>query len=300
MSLASSDRKDILSNEMSSGRPPVSPQRTYSPRSMGNGDVEKLATRFNSKPKLLGNYQNSLNPNYRPLENSSMGKRKPLEASLFVTRSDAERGSSESCVSLSISRSPSPYSNRSTTSSRSASTKSNVPQIKKTTPYRLFPQSYSPDHTPDEIDRVMKQLEPSSIVLNANMSFFLGTTKQNVRQNIQPSPSHQEPETASNYLSSRISDFLMRTDHVMDEWKGMKKEKGPDKIRLVERDRENQQLKGRSRSVNNILVKGYQILQSNQLPPTSRSRPTSVSRDSSVLSDTDTLVDEQEEEVNAE
>lgn len=287
-------------NEMSSKRPPVSPQRTYSPRSsMVNGNVDTLPTRFNPKPRLLGNnYHNSLNPNYRPLENSTMGKRKPLEASLFVTRSDVERGSSESCVSLSISRSPSPYSNLSTTSSRSASARSNVPQIKKTTPYRLFPQS-SPDHTPEEIDRVMKQLEPSSIVLNANMSFFLGTTKQNVRQNIHPSPSHQEPETASNYLSTRINDFLMRTDHVMDEWKGLKKENCPDKVRLVERDRKNQQLMGRSRSVNNILVKGYQILQSNQLPPTSRSRPSSVSRDSSVLSDTDTLVDEQEEEVNA-
>lgn len=115
---------------------------------------------------------------------------------------------------------------------------------------------------------------------------------------MRPSPAHQEPETASNYLSSRITDFLHRTDHVMDEWKGLKKGKWEDKLSAVEREREERGAVGRSRSVTNIMVKGYQILRSNQLPPTSRSRPNSECRSASVISDTETLVDA--EEVNTE
>lgn len=309
-------------------RPPVAPQKNYSARTKttdNNGKLEGNSPRpLNSphnktynrsgmlsvttprraftNPALLDNYHTTLNPNYRPLENLKIAKPKPLEASLFVSRPDSESGSGggDSCVSLTISRSPSPYSNRSTTSNRSST--SNTPHSQRTTksaPHRVFPQSAS-GQTSEDIDRVMKQLEPSSVVFDANMSFFLGTTKQNVRQNMRPSPAHQEAETASNYLSSRISDFLLRTDHVMDEWKGLKKDSCSSKIGAVERDRERaQQLVGRSRSVTNIMVKGYQILQSNQLPPTSRSRPNSMCRDASVVSDTDTLVDgEEEDEVN--
>lgn len=293
-----------------SGGVPLSPahNRTYS----RSGMLSVAPKRSFTNPALLDNYHTTtLNPNYRPLENSMMTKPKPLEASLFVSRAGSDSGSvgGDSCVSLTISRSPSPYSNRSgtgssiSTNSRS-STKPNTPQKNHqttkstaTAPYRVFPQSAC-GQTSEDIDRVMKQLEPSSVVFDANMSFFLGTTKQNVRQNMRPSPAHQEPETQSNYLSSRISDFLQRTDHVMDEWKGLKKETCADKMCVVARDRDrDQRLVGRSRSVTNIMVKGYQILQSNQLPPTSRSRPSSMCRDASVGSDTDTLVDE-EEEVN--
>lgn len=305
-------------------RPPVAPQKSYNQRSQSNGNLPNPTTspatkrpmygrsnllsvprRSLTKPALLDNYHNTLNPNYRPLENSSMAKPKPLEASLFVSRSDSKSGGSgDSCVSLTISRSPSPYSNRSAISSSHNSTQStranNTPQNKtQCAPYRVFPQSAS-GQTSQDIDRVMKQLEPSSVVFDANMSFFLGTTKQNVRQNMRPSPAHQEPETASNYLSDRISSFLMRTDHVMEEWKGLKKASCADKVGLVERDRERQPCVGRSRSAANIMVKGYQILQSNQLPPTSRSRPSSVSRSASVMSETDTLIDEEEEEVEGE
>lgn len=323
----SNGREEAHSNSVLR-RPPVAPQKSYGQRSQSNGNLinpspyaattKKLYGRSGllsvpnrslTKPALLDNYHTTLNPNYRPLENSSMAKPKPLEASMFVSRSDSKCGSSasDSCVSVTISRSPSPYSNRSSiagsvSQTSSLSKSSGVPHQTKTSvhPYRVFPQSAS-GQSSEDIDRVMKQLEPSPVVFDANMSFFLGTTKQNVRQNMRPSPAHTEPETASNYLSSRISDFLSRTDHVMDEWKGLKKDKCSDKLSLVERDRERKQVVGRSRSATNIMVKGYQILQSNQLPPTSRSRPSSLCRDaSSVASDTDTLVDAEfgEEEVN--
>lgn len=289
-------QRETLPKDAASKLPPVAPfkgQRTYINGSQDLGRT--VGHRFSTKPALLDNYHKTLNPNYRPLENSSLGRRKPLEASLSLSRPSLKSGSlsSESCLSLTISRSPSPYSTRSST----ASTKSSCSSAKSNvSPYRVFPQTSS-GQTSAEINQVMKQLEPSSVVFDANMSFFLGTTKQNVLQNMHPTPAHQDPETASNYLSSRISDFLTRTDHVMDEWKGLKKEKFPDKISSVDRDREaRKQFVGRSRSVsNNIMVKGYQILQSNQLPPTSRSRPNSVCRESSILSDTDTLVDDQEE-----
>ena len=93
-------------------------------------------------------------------------------------------------------------------------------------------------------------------MFNANMSFIMGVKNQPVRQEFKPIAAHTEPITASSTLSSKIKDFLKRTDHVMEEWK-----------RLGKKDNDLQNgmdgYMGRSRSATNILIKGFQMYSRN-------------------------------------
>lgn len=163
-----------------------------------------------------------------------------------------------------VSRSPSPAFSQST--HRSSSTLSNYDSWPSTdsarsrsTPRRQFPQSYT-DHTLNVHEYY--KMEQSPVVYDANLSFVLGV-KQPLRQKLRASPAHSEKSTASNYLSDQIASFLKRTDHVQEEWSAMGR-KRDDTVSYIERQREergNNNI-GRSKSVTNILVRGFQLTNS--------------------------------------
>lgn len=110
---------------------------------------------------------------------------------------------------------------------------------------RIFPQSY--ESLDDEDDISTK--DDSSVVFDANLSFVLGAKGQ-LRQHVTPVPAHLERETASNALSSKISNFLQRTDHVMDEWKRVGGKKDKNQLTIGKNGE-------RSKSATNIMIKGF-------------------------------------------
>ncbi|XP_026667988.1 uncharacterized protein LOC113464122 [Ceratina calcarata] len=164
---------------------------------------------------------------------------------------------------LNLTRSPSPSSASSSLScrSRSISTLSSRTHTSlesttnfSTPPRRTFPVSASPDSLED-----VSTKEQAPVVFDASLNFVLGCEKQRVRQSFRPTASHMEPTTASSYLSSKISQFLKRTDHVMDEWRSLghkdDMENGVDSAQPV--FREGGAI-GRSQSATNIMIRGYQ------------------------------------------
>lgn len=108
-------------------------------------------------------------------------------------------------------------------------------------------------------------MEQAPVVYDANMSFVLGM-KQPIRQTLRASPAHSEKSTASNYLTDQISNFLKRTDHVMEEWSAMGRKSKGDTVSYIERQREQRSTErgniNRSRSATNIQVRGFQLTKS--------------------------------------
>lgn len=132
---------------------------------------------------------------------------------------------------------------------------------------RIYPQTSAYSDVDDLEDK-----EDSSVVFDANLTFVLGTKSQ-MRQNLNVVPAHLDKETASNALSHKISAFLNRTDHVMDEWKTMGR-KDDDSLSL-----RSQRYLGRSRSATNIMIKGFQYFsRANSTSRSSMARE-SLSRD---------------------
>lgn len=172
---------------------------------------------------------------------------------------------------ISIARSPSP--SPSIASSYSA---------KSSTLRRVYPQSYESIDL-DEVDVTGKDESP--VVFDANLTFVLGT-KAKLRQNVKPIPAHLERETASNALSNKISNFLQRTDHVMDEWKrtGHKE----DEQHSLRMKKSGGKFAGRSRSATNIMIKGFQYYSR----ANSVSSRNSVAREPSEECNTDAEIDE--------
>lgn len=162
-----------------------------------------------------------------------------------------------------ISRSPSPAlssSSRCAPSSvcyPSSSSRSSMSSINSfcpsPTPRRMFPQEQYCD---SEIDELSSK-EQAPVVFDASLNFILGIEKQKVRQSFRPTASHLEPQTASSLLSSKISQFLKRTDHIMEEWKrlGHKDESSIDSMGMPY---DKYGRIGRSKSVTNIMIKGFQ------------------------------------------
>lgn len=109
-------------------------------------------------------------------------------------------------------------------------------------PRRIFPQVNRPHMPPEDNDR----REESPVVFGANLSFVLGC-KGKLRQNMTPIPAHLEEATASSYLSNKISNFLRRTDHVMDEWRHLGHKDEAESLSGL----------GRSKSATNIMIKGF-------------------------------------------
>jgi hypothetical protein len=155
-----------------------------------------------------------------------------------------------------VSRSPSPAYSQSTHRSGSSLSNYDTWQSSENSrslsarPRRQFPQTYT-DHS----------LNVHEFYNDANLSFVLGM-KQPMRQSLRASPAHSEKSTASSYLSEQISNFLKRTDHVMEEWSALGRKKD-DTVSYIERQREQRSSDrgvGRSRSATNILVRGFQLI----------------------------------------
>lgn len=121
-------------------------------------------------------------------------------------------------------------------------------------PRRIFPQSSGSTMS---FDDDFNDRDDSSLVLDANLTFVLGC-KTRMKPNVAPIPAHLQANTESNALTRKISNFLQRTDHVMDEWKrfGRKDDDQMHNLRL-RRSYEGRSL-SRSRSATNIMIKGFQ------------------------------------------
>lgn len=174
--------------------------------------------------------------------------------------------------------------------------------LRSLTPRRIFPQTYTPSKTIDLSE--LQSLDNASTVFDGKLTFLLGSNQQRVHQQVRSSPAHMsDADTASRYLSEKISDFLKRTDHINEEWNNHCKSQSSsrrscDVISLIEGQRDDAIAKrlARSKSVTNIMIKGFQMAQN--MPPTERANSVSRSRCGSVLSvttngDTDTIVDDE-------
>ena len=180
--------------------------------------------------------------------------------------------------------------------------------LRSLTPRRIFPQAYTPSKTIDLSE--LQSLDDATTVFDGKLSFLLDCKNQPVHQQFRPTPAHlSEADTASRYLSEKISDFLKRTDHVNEEWKNHCRRSASvtrnacDVISIIEDQRnvndEMSKRLARSKSVTNIMTKAYQMAQN--LPPTERSNSVCRERSGSVLSvcssratingDNDTIVD---------
>lgn len=150
---------------------------------------------------------------------------------------------------------------------------------RRATPRRRFPQELISQNHDD-----LGSKEQAPVVFDASLNFVLGVEKQRVRQSFRPTASHLEPSTASSHLSSRIAEFLRRTDHVMNEWKSLghrdEVQECEDLISLPHSDKRLSLRK--SRSATNIMIKGYQYF----------SRANSVSRASLSRLSEDRTIDE--------
>lgn len=210
---------------------------------------------------------------------------------------------------LSLSRNSSFQSNdsfRSTSPSLSQCSNSSFNSrrsLRSLTPRRIFPQTYTPSKTIDLSE--LQSLDNATTVFDGKLTFMLDSNKQRVHQQFRSSPAHlSDADTASRYLSDKISDFLKRTDHINEEWNNHCKSasssrRSCDVISLIEEQRDDAIAKrlARSKSVTNIMIKGYQMVQN--LPPTERSNSVCRDRCASVLSvttngDNDTIVDDDE------
>lgn len=174
--------------------------------------------------------------------------------------------------------------------------------LRSLTPRRIFPQTYTPSKTIDLSE--LQSLDNASTVFDGKLTFMLGSNKQRVHQQFQSSPAHMsDADTASRYLSEKISDFLKRTDHINEEWNNHCKSmsssrRSCDRISMIEGQRDDAIAKrfARSKSVTNIMIKASQMVQN--MPPTERANSVCRDRCGSVLSvttngDTDTIVDDE-------
>jgi hypothetical protein len=143
--------------------------------------------------------------------------------------------------------------------------------------------------------------EQAPVVFDASLNFVLGIDKQRVRQSFKPTASHQEPQTASSYLSTKISNFLQRTDHIMDEWKRIGRGGNEDANVAVGLGNGGampaRRSLSRTKSATNIMIKGYRYFSKSSSACKSPSRTlSSMSDDDKTLSQCDEeVVDEQEE-----
>lgn len=277
-------------------RPPIRPTKMNAPLAT-NGVTAKLIMRSSSARSLDSNTRlNKSSP--KPITNGY----RPISASL---RLPISRGStpdsslkSYSRESSIISRSPSPclsstLNSISSISSRGSYTDRLNEFRRSLTPRRVFPQHYF-NENPMDINE-MHHLEQSSVIFDANLQFVLGCEKQRVHQAFRASPAHSEKETASNYLSDKINDFLQRTDHINEEWKLLgKRTIDDDTVSMIERQRKEDRkynIVTKSKSAANIMIKGFQLISKQPRTPISRSN--SIARDD-IDDDQCTIVDASE------
>ncbi|RLU24654.1 hypothetical protein DMN91_002743 [Ooceraea biroi] len=128
--------------------------------------------------------------------------------------------------------------------------------ILSTPPRRTYPREST--SSPSMEDVLIKEQAP--VVFDASLNFVLGCERQRVKQCFRPTASHLEPSTASSYLTSKISQFLKRTDHIMDEWRslGHRDDTDDEPLSLRNTRERNRGMLGRSQSATNIMIRGYQ------------------------------------------
>lgn len=168
------------------------------------------------------------------------------------------------------------------------------------TPRRIFPQTYDPNRT--NYLTKLRSLDASPTIFDGKLSFDLAAPKQRIRQEFRSSPAHAaDIETASRYLSDKINDFLKRTDHVSEEWNNRCKSvsrNSCDVVSIIEEQRnlddEATKRLARSKSVTNIMIKGYQMAKN--MPPTERANSVCRIRSASVIrrsESQDTFIDDE-------
>ncbi|XP_046820864.1 unconventional myosin-XVIIIa isoform X5 [Vespa crabro] len=221
----------------------------------------------------------------------NLAKRPPLPPIVNHTKRPSSRLHIASTLN-SITRSPSPSNSLSSSLSYRARSSTRSPSLTSSRAYsrldcstslsvpprRTFPRENSVASLPNE-DVASKEQAP--VVFDASLNFVLGCDKQRVRQSFRPTASHLEPATASSYLSNRISQFLKRTDHIMDEWRslGHKEDLDESCISISNNSRNNSRTyMGRSQSATNIMIKGYQYFSRSSSMTKSPSSRRSISR----------------------
>lgn len=125
-----------------------------------------------------------------------------------------------------------------------------------TPPRRVYPFQNILPNTAE--DASIKEQDP--VVFDASLNFVLGCDTQRIRQSFKPTASHLEPATASSYLSAKISQFLKRTDHIMDEWRSLGHKNEADNVVLSSSRSADlsRGFMGRSQSATNIMIRGFQ------------------------------------------
>lgn len=206
------------------------------------------------------------------LSNSARGlaKRPPLPPHCNHQKRPTSRGHIVGSTTRTI-RSPSPCSisssisyrakslsagmrSPSVLSSRSLSSQLGSPTF-STPPRRTYPREST--RSPSMEDVLVKEQAP--VVFDASLNFVLGCERQRVKQSFRPTASHLDSSTASSYLSSKISQFLKRTDHIMDEWRSLgHKDEIDEPISLPYARDKPRSVIGRSQSATNIMIRGYQ------------------------------------------
>lgn len=200
--------------------------------------------------------------------NSSLAMRSPSPCSVSSNTSYRAK-------SLSRMRSPSVASSRGHSQLGSP--------IFSTPPRRTYPREST--RSPSVENVLVKEQAP--VVFDASLNFVLGCERQKVKQSFRPTASHLEPSTASSYLSSKISQFLKRTDHIMDEWRslGHKDDVNDEAISLPHIQDKPRVIIGRSQSATNIMIRGYQYYsRSNSVTksPSRRSLSRAISEDATL------------------
>lgn len=266
------------------GRPPRPPQHIES-KSKINVDNSPAKCKNPIKiPKIIESKSSV------PVEKNGCSEKQdePINVRISLSRTpDRSRADSPTLTPQSISRNSSVSSLHSYNSSsmRYTPTPSSMRSCRSITPRRIFPQSSPNRSSLSEY----KSLEQSSVVFDGKLSFVLGLKNQPVRQLLKPSPSFEVPQTASNYLTDKIDNFLKRTDHVMEEWRHSSKgKKSIDDAVPVEYDRFR-----RSRSVNNIMVKSFQMAPN--MPATTRLNSSRRSVTSCCTDDNTSMMDDFDE-----
>ncbi|XP_071570415.1 unconventional myosin-XVIIIb isoform X4 [Temnothorax nylanderi] len=194
-----------------------------------------------------------------PLPPHCNHQKRPSSRGQIVGTSHTMRSPSPCSVSSSVSyrtkslstgmRSPSVLSSRSRLSQLESPTFS-------TPPRRTYPREST--RSPSVEDVLIKEQAP--VVFDASLNFVLGCERQRVKQSFRPTASHLDSSTASSYLTSKISQFLKRTDHIMDEWRslGHRDDTNDEPISLPHARDKTRSVIGRSQSATNIMIRGYQ------------------------------------------
>lgn len=267
------------------GKPPRPPHHIES-KLKSDGPT----TKCNNAPKIPKVIEHRV-PLAVAEKNGCKQAEEPINVRISLSRTpDRSRADSPTLTPQSISRNSSVSSLNSYNSSsmRYTPTPSSMRSCRSITPRRIFPQTST--NRGSLAMSEYKALEQSSVVFDGKLSFVLGLKNQPVRQLVKPSPSFEVPKTASNYLTDKIDNFLKRTDHVMEEWRhsSSKGKKSIDDSVPVEYDRFR-----RSRSVNNIMVKSFQMAPN--MPATTRLNSSRRSVTSCCTDDNTSMIDDFDE-----